>query len=569
MKDNKEESKNFIEEIIEADIKAGLHEGRIHTRFPPEPNGYLHIGHAKAICLNFGLAEKYGGLTNLRFDDTNPSTEETAYVDAIKEDIKWLGFDWGGREYYASDYFPQLYQFAHELIDKGCAYVDDLSPEEMAAQKGTPTEAGTNSPNRNRPIAENKRLFTEMKEGKHEDGSMVLRAKIDMSSPNLLMRDPIIYRIKKETHHRTGDTWAIYPMYDFAHGQSDSIEQITHSFCSLEFRHHRDVYDWLIEQLGIFPSKQREFSRMNVGYMITSKRKLLRLVNEGYVTGWDDPRMPTIAGMRRRGYPAAAIRNFCDKVGMTKRENLIDPSLLDFCIREELNKTTDRVNVVLDPLKVVITNYPIGQTQHLQALNNPEADEPTYRDLPFSNELYIERKDFMIDPPKKFFRMGPGRDVRLKFAYILHCESYKLNEDTGEIEEVYCSYYPDSKSGEDTSGIKAKGTLHWVAAAHAVPVTVNIYDRLFTDPTPDGHEDKDFTEFINPESLQQVKAWAEPHLAKAHPGDTFQFMRTGYFAIDADSRPDDIIINRTVTMKDAWTKKQTTGRGAEAKKSKD
>lgn len=568
MEETKEEAKNFIEEIIEADIEAGLFEGRVHTRFPPEPNGYLHIGHAKAICLNFGLAAKYGGQTNLRFDDTNPATEETEYVDGIKKDIKWLGFDWGDREYYASDYFPQLYQFAHELIDKGHAYVDDLSPEEMAAQKGTPTEPGTNSPNRDRPIAENKQLFTEMKEGKHEDGSMVLRAKIDMSSPNLLMRDPIIYRIKKETHHRTGDDWAIYPMYDFAHGQSDSIEKITHSLCSLEFRHHRDVYDWLIQQLGIFPSKQREFSRMNVGYMITSKRKLRKLVDEGIVTGWDDPRMPTIAGMRRRGYPAAAIRNFCDKVGMTKRENLIDPVLLDFCIREELNKTTDRVNVVLNPLKVVITNYPVGQTEHLKALNNPEAEEPTHRELPFSNELYIERKDFMIDPPKKFFRMGPGRDVRLKFAYILHCEDYKVNEQTGEIEEVHCSYYPDSKSGEDTSGVKAKGTLHWVSATHAVPVTVNIYDRLFTDPTPDAHENKDFTEFINPESLKQVKALAEPHLTQAKPGDTFQFMRTGYFAVDTDSSPDDIIINRTVTLKDAWSKKQANKGGGQAKKSK-
>jgi len=568
MEENKTESKNFIEEIIEADIEAGLHGGRVHTRFPPEPNGYLHIGHAKAICLNFGLAAKYNGKTNLRFDDTNPSTEETAYVDAIKKDIKWLGFDWEDREYYASDYFPQLYQFAHDLIDKGLAYVDDLSPEEMAEQKGSPTEPGVNSPNRDRSIEDNKRLFTEMREGKHEDGSLVLRAKIDMASPNLLMRDPLIYRIKKETHHRTGDEWPIYPMYDFAHGQSDSIEQITHSLCSLEFRHHRDVYDWLIASLGIFPSKQREFSRMNVEYMMTSKRKLLKLVNEGIVKGWDDPRMPTISGLRRRGYPAVAIRNFCDKVGMTKRENLIDPALLDFCVREELNKTTDRVNVVMDPIKLIITNYPDGQVEQLQALNNPEDEVPSYRELPFSKELYIERTDFMVDPPKKFFRMGPGRDVRLKFAYILHCEDYKANAETGEIEEVYCTYYPDSKSGEDTSGIKAKGTLHWVSVDHAIPITVNLYDKLFTDPTPDAHEGKDFTEFLNPESIRQVKALAEPHIKSAKPGDCFQFMRTGYFAVDTESTVDDIIINRTVTLKDAWKKKQSKGGGQQKQKQK-
>ncbi len=555
--ENKEyESKNFIEEIIEEDLKSGKHGGRVHTRFPPEPNGFLHIGHAKAICLNFGLAEKYNGKTNLRFDDTNPATEETAYVEAIKKDIKWLGFDWEDREYYASDYFPQLYAFAHKLIDKGLAYVDDLTAEQMAEQKGTPTTPGVNSPNRDRSIEENKQLFTEMKEGKHADGSLVLRAKVDMASPNMLMRDPILYRIKRETHHRTGDDWCIYPMYDFAHGQSDSIEEITHSLCSLEFRHHRDLYDWLIQSLEIFPSMQREFSRMNVEYMITSKRKLLKLVTEGHVTGWDDPRMPTLSGLRKKGYPPVAIRNFIDKVGMTKRENLIDLSLLEFCVREELNKQADRVNVVLDPLKVVITNYPEGQTETLKALNNPEDEEPTYRELTFGREIYIDRKDFMIDPPKKYFRMAPERNVRLKYAYILNCEKYVLDEN-GKVTEVHCSYYPNTKSGEDNSGIKAKGTLHWVGAEGSVPVKVNLYENLFTDPTPDAHEGKDYLEFINPDSLQVIDgALAEASLASAAPGTVFQFMRTGYFVVDESSTTDEVVFNRTVSLKDSWAKKQ-------------
>ncbi len=555
--ENKEyESKNFIEEIIEEDLKSGKHGGRVHTRFPPEPNGFLHIGHAKAICLNFGLAEKYNGKTNLRFDDTNPATEETAYVEAIKKDIKWLGFDWEDREYYASDYFPQLYAFAHKLIDKGLAYVDDLTAEQMAEQKGTPTTPGVNSPNRDRSIEENKQLFTEMKEGKHADGSLVLRAKVDMASPNMLMRDPILYRIKRETHHRTGDDWCIYPMYDFAHGQSDSIEEITHSLCSLEFRHHRDLYDWLIQSLEIFPSMQREFSRMNVEYMITSKRKLLKLVTEGHVTGWDDPRMPTLSGLRKKGYPPVAIRNFIDKVGMTKRENLIDLSLLEFCVREELNKQADRVNVVLDPLKVVITNYPEGQTETLKALNNPEDEEPTYRELTFGREIYIDRKDFMIDPPKKYFRMAPERNVRLKYAYILNCEKYVLDEN-GKVTEVHCSYYTNTKSGEDNSGIKAKGTLHWVGAEGSVQVKVNLYENLFTDPTPDAHEGKDYLEFINPDSLQVIDgALAEASLASAAPGTVFQFMRTGYFVVDESSTTDEVVFNRTVSLKDSWAKKQ-------------
>jgi len=548
---------NFIEEIIEEDIKNGKHEGRILTRFPPEPNGYLHIGHAKAICLNFEIAKNYGGNTNLRFDDTNPATEDTEYVNAIKRDIKWLGYEWEGEALFASDYFQELYDFAVKLIHKGLAYVDDLSAEEMAAQKGSPTEPGTNSPYRNRTIEENLRLFEGMKNGEFEDGARVLRAKVDMASPNLLMRDPVIYRIKRETHHRTGDDWVIYPLYDFAHGQSDSIEGITHSLCSLEFRHHRDLYDWLIEKLEIFPSRQIEFSRMNVAYMITSKRKLLKLVNDGVVDSWDDPRMPTISGLRRKGYPAAAIRNFIDKVGLTKRENLIDISLLEFCVREELNKTTDRVMVVLDPLKVVITNYPDGQNEMMKALNNPEAEDPTYREMPFSKELYIERSDFMIDPPKKYFRMGPGRNVRMKHGYILHCEGFKHDDSTGEIQEVYCTYYPESRSGSDTSGIKAKGTMHWVSIEQAIKVQVNLYDRLFTDPTPTEHDDKDYQEFINPDSLKIIDhAYAEPSLASAKPGDAFQFLRTGYFVIDETSTPENIIFNRTVTLRDTWAKLQ-------------
>lgn len=548
---------NFIEEIIEEDIKDGKHEGRILTRFPPEPNGYLHIGHAKAICLNFEIAKKYGGNTNLRFDDTNPATEETEYVDAIKRDIKWLGYEWEGEALFASNYFQELYDFAIKLIRGGLAYVDDLTAEEMAAQKGSPTEPGTNSPYRDRTSEENLSLFEGMKNGEFEDGARVLRAKIDMASPNLLMRDPVLYRIKRETHHRTGDEWVIYPLYDFAHGQSDSIESITHSLCSLEFRHHRDLYDWLIEKLEIFPSRQIEFSRMNVAYLITSKRKLLKLVNDGVVSSWDDPRMPTISGLRRKGYPAIAIRNFISKVGLTKRENLIDISLLEFCVREELNKTTDRVMVVLDPLKVVITNFPEGKTEVMKALNNPEAEEETYREMPFSKELYIERSDFMVDPPKKYFRMGPGRNVRMKHGFILHCEGFKADEVTGEIQEVYCTYYPESRSGSDTSGIKAKGTMHWVSIAHAIPVKVNLYDRLFTDPTPTEHEDKDYQEFINPDSLKIIeKAYAEPSLASAKPGDAFQFLRTGYFVIDETSTKENIIFNRTVTLRDTWAKLQ-------------
>ncbi len=554
-------ARNFIEEIIEEDIASGKHGGRVHTRFPPEPNGYLHIGHAKAITINFGLAEKYGGKCNLRFDDTNPTTEETHYVESIKRDIRWLGYDWEDREYYASDYFPKLYEFAVKLIKKGLAYVDDSSPEEIARMKGTPTQPGIESPYRNRSVEENLDLFERMRKGEFPDGSRVLRAKIDMASPNMHMRDPIMYRIKHERHHRTGDEWCIYPMYDFAHGQCDSIERITHSLCSLEFRHHRPLYDWFIEKLEIFPSRQIEFARMNVSYMITSKRRLLKLVEEGHVEGWDDPRMPTLAGLRRRGYPPAAVRTFCDKAGVARRDNVIEIELLEACVREELNRTARRVMAVLEPLKVVITNYPKGQTEELEIENNPEDENAGTRKVPFGRELYIERSDFMEEPPKKFFRLGPGRNVRLKGAYIIHCEDFVKDEKTGEILEVHCTYYPDSKSGQDTSGIKAKGTLHWVSAAHALPATVRLYDRLFTDPTPTAHEDRDFMEFLNPHSLKVVEnARVEPSLKEFKPLEPLQFLRTGYFCLDPDSSPDRLLFNRTATLRDTWAKQAKNGR---------
>ncbi len=551
-----EKSLNFIEQFVEEDIANAKYSKPIHTRFPPEPNGFLHIGHVKAICLNFEIAKKYGGKTNLRFDDTNPSTEKTDYVDAIKKDIKWLGYDWEDREYYASDYFNELFDFGVKLIKDGNAYVDDSTSEEMAAFKGTPTEPGKNNAYRDRSIEENLDLFTRMKDGEFEDGARVLRAKIDMASPNMLMRDPIIYRIKKETHHRTGDQWCIYPMYDFAHGQSDSIEEITHSLCSLEFRHHRDVYNWLIEKLGIFPSRQIEFARMNVAYMITSKRKLLKLIESKVVNGWDDPRMSTISGLRRRGYPAAALRNFVDRVGMAKRDNLIDMNLLEFCVREELNKTTKRVMVVLDPLRLIVRNYPKGKTEEMIAVNSPEDESLGTRIVPFSKELYIERGDFMENPTKKYFRLAPGRNVRLKNGYIIQCDDFQKNT-KGEVEVVYATYYANSKSGSDESGIKTKGVLHWVSAEHALPIEVRNYDRLFNDPTPDGHEGKEFTDFINEDSLEvNTKALAEPSLKDAKEGEQFQFMRNGYFCVDQDSTDDKKVFNRTVTMRDTWAKLQ-------------
>ncbi|SHG44969.1 glutaminyl-tRNA synthetase [Chryseolinea serpens] len=544
-----EKSLNFLEEIIESDLKNGKYKN-IATRFPPEPNGYLHLGHAKSICLNFGLALKYGGKTNLRFDDTNPVTEETEYVESIKGDVKWLGFHWS-EELYASDYFDQLYTYAHILIDKGLAYVDDSTSEEMAAKKGTPTQPGTDSPYRSRSIEENKRLFTEMKDGKYPDGSKVLRAKIDMSHTNMLMRDPVIYRVKHAHHHRTGDKWCIYPMYDFAHGQSDSIEQITHSICTLEFVPHRELYDWLIEKLDIYPSHQYEFARLNMTYTMMSKRKLLQLVNEKHVTGWDDPRMPTLSAARRRGYTPEAIREFCDRIGVAKRDNLIDIGLLEFCLREHLNKIAERRMVVFDPLKVVITNYPDGKSELLRSENLPEGDST--RELPFGRELWIERDDFMEVPAKKYFRLAPGQMVRLKSAFIVKCEEF-IKDATGTVTELRCTYVPESRSGSDTSGIHVKGVIHWVSAQHAIPAEIRLYDRLFVTEDMNAIED-DFKNHLNPNSLQILKTvYAEPELAKSKIGEHFQFLRMGYFCLDADATSDKLIFNRTVTLRDTWTK---------------
>lgn len=553
---SEERTLNFLEQIVEEDIAKGVNGGRVLTRFPPEPNGYLHIGHAKSICLNFGLAQKYNGKTNLRFDDTNPVTEDTEYVDSIKADIQWLGFEWA-QELYASDYFEQIYNFAVQLIKKGLAYVDDSTPEEIAISKGTPTEPGKGTPYRNRSIEENLDLFARMRKGEFKDGEKVLRAKVDLASPNMHMRDPIIYRIKHAHHHRTGDSWCIYPMYDFAHGQSDSIENITHSVCTLEFIPHRPLYNWFIEQLGIFPSHQYEFARLNLTYTVMSKRKLLQLVNEKHVSGWDDPRMPTISGLRRRGYTSASIRAFCERIGVQKRDNMIDVSLLEFCIREELNKTANRVMAVLDPVKLVITNYPADQVEEMTAENNPEDPSGT-RTLPFSNTLYIEREDFMEEPPKKFFRLGPGLVVRLKNAYIIKGESFEKDAD-GNITTIYATYFPESKSGIDTTGLNVKGTIHWVSAAHAATAEVRLYDRLFKVEDP-GNEEGDFKSYINPDSLQVIKnAYIEPSLLKAKPGERFQFLRKGYFCVDTDSTAEKVVFNRTVTLKDAWAKEAKKG----------
>jgi glutaminyl-tRNA synthetase len=548
---SEEKSLNFLEEIIEEHLKEGKYQ-QIITRFPPEPKGYLHIGHAKSICLNFGLTKKYGGYTNLRFDDTNPSTEETEYVDSIKEDVRWLGFDWKN-ELYASDYFETLYQFAVKLIRKGLAYVDDSSSEEIASLKGTPTEPGKESAYRNRSVEENLELFERMKTGEFEDGSRTLRAKIDMASPNMHMRDPIIYRIKKAHHHRTGDDWSIYPMYDFAHGQSDSIEKVTHSICTLEFVPHRPLYDWFIEQLEIYPSKQYEMARLNLNYTVLSKRKLIQLVNEKHVTGWDDPRMPTISGFRRRGYTPESIRNFCVRLGVAKRENIIDVGLLEFFVREHLNKIALRRMVVFDPLKVLITNYPAGQSELIKGEENPEDESGATRDVPFSGEIYIEREDFMENPPKKYFRLSPGQMVRLKGAYIIRCDEV-VKDEKGEVSEVRCSYLPESKSGADTSGISVKGTLHWVSVAHAVNVELRLYDRLFQVENP-SNEDGDFKDYINPHSLDVVNAFAEPELQNASPGERYQFLRKGYFYPDKDSTKDKLVFNRTATLRDDWAKK--------------
>jgi glutaminyl-tRNA synthetase len=550
-----EKGPNFLEEIIAEDIKNGKHGGRVLTRFPPEPNGYLHIGHATSICLNFGLANEFGGKTNLRFDDTNPETEETEYVDSIKADIRWLGFEWAN-EFYASDYFEQLYLFAVKLIEKGLAYVDDLSAEEIAATKGTPTEAGKDSPHRNRSVAENLDLFARMRKGEFKDGEKVLRAKLDMASPNMLLRDPLMYRIKHVAHHRTGNEWCIYPMYDFAHGQSDSIEKITHSICTLEFEVHRPLYDWFIEKLEIFPSHQYEFARRNLNYTVMSKRKLLQLVNENHVNGWDDPRMPTVSGLRRRGYTPESIRHFCDLVGIARRENVIDVGLLEYCIREDLNKNANRVMVVLDPVKLIITDYSEDKTEIFHGENNPEEeDKGGVRDIPFTKELWIEREDFKEIPEKKYFRLAPGLMVRLKNAYIIKCESFKKDAN-GNVTEIHCTHIAESKSGSDTSDIKVKGTIHWVSAQHALPVEVRLYDRLFKVENPSS-EEGDFKDYINPDSLHVISnAYAEPALKSAKPGDKFQFIRKGYFCVDKDSSEEKIVFNRTVSLKDSWAKEQ-------------
>lgn len=556
-----EKSLNFLEEIIEHDLNAGKHVS-IVTRFPPEPNGYLHLGHAASICLNFGLSKKYGGYTNLRFDDTNPTTEETEYVENIKNDVRWLGFEWK-HELYASDYFEQLYLFAIKLIKEGYAYVDDSDSETIAAEKGTPTTPGVNSKYRDRSVEENLQLFEEMRAGKFKDGERVLRAKIDMAHTNMLMRDPVMYRIKHAHHHRTGNDWCIYPMYDFAHGQSDSIEHVTHSICTLEFVPHRELYDWFIEKLNIYPSHQYEFARRNISYTIMSKRKLLQLVNEKYVDGWDDPRMPTISGLRRRGYTAASIRDFCDRAGIAKRENVTELSLLEFCVREDLNKIALRRMVVFDPIKVVLTNYN-EENEFVSVEDNPEDPNGGFRDVPFSKELYIEKEDFMENPPKKFFRLFPGGMVRLKGAYIIKCDEV-LKDDAGNIIQLNCSYIPESKSGNDTSNIKVKGTLHWVSVAHAITAEVRLYDRLFKVEDPSG-EEGDFKDYINENSLQIIPAvYAEPALKNAVQDERYQFLRKGYFALDKYSTEEKLIFNRTVTLKDTWAKEQQK-EGSNAKK---
>ncbi|MGB0837268.1 MAG: glutamine--tRNA ligase/YqeY domain fusion protein [Flavobacteriaceae bacterium] len=550
-------SLNFIEQIVEDDLAAGLSQDQLRFRFPPEPNGYLHIGHAASICLNFGLGERYNAPVNLRFDDTNPAKEEQEYVDAIKKDVAWLGFRWD-KELYSSDYFEQLHTWAVEMIKEGKAYVDHQNPQQIAEQKGTPTDPGTNSPYRDRSPEENLDLFERMKAGEFEEGACVLRAKIDMSHVNMHMRDPIMYRILKKHHHRTGDTWCIYPMYDWTHGESDYLEQISHSICTLEFKSHRDLYDWYKEEVysgeDLLP-KQREFARRNLSYTVMSKRKLLQLVEQGVVNGWDDPRMPTISGLRRRGYTPASIRNFSEVSGISKRENVTDVALLEHCIKDDLNKTAPRVMAVLDPLKVVITNYPEAEEEWLEAENSPEDESLGSRKVPFSREIYIEKEDFREQANKKFFRLKLGKEVRLKNAYIIQANDV-VKDENGEITEVHCTYDPLSKSGSGTeeSMRKVKGTLHWVSTKHAHEAEVRLYDRLFTDEAPDGHKDVDFMEFVNPNSLEVIKAMVEPSLKEAKSGDRFQFQRKGYFCVDSDSDRENLIFNRTVALRDSWAK---------------
>ena len=550
--------KNFIHQIVEEELNAGKNDGHVHTRFPPEPNGYLHIGHAKSICLNFGTAQKYNGLTNLRFDDTNPSKEETEYVDSIKEDVHWLGFDWGDREFFASDYFDKLYEFATQLIKEGKAYVDDQDAETISSQKGTPTRPGLESPHRQRSVEENLDLFVRMRNGEFSDGEKVLRAKIDMASPNMHMRDPILYRIMKTPHHRTGDKWCIYPMYDFAHGQCDYWEGITHSICTLEFEVHRPLYNWFIDQLKTdeYRPRQIEFARLNLTYTVMSKRKLLELVKDKHVSGWDDPRMPTVSGLRRRGYTPESIRNFAERIGVTKVDGMIDVALLEHSVREDLNKKAQRVMGVLNPLKVVITNYPEGQVEEMDAINNPENPEAGKRKVPFTREIYIEREDFMEEPPRKFFRLGPGREVRLRYAYFVTCTDV-VKDEQGEIVELHCTYDPASRGGNSPDGRKVKGTLHWVSATENVEAEVRLYDRLFLDEDPNGHKDRDFKEFMNPNSLTVLdKCYIEPFVKDSKALDSFQFERLGYFNVDSDSKADKLVFNRTAQLRDNWAKKQ-------------
>ncbi len=547
---------DFIRSIIAEDIKAKKYEGRVHTRFPPEPNGYLHIGHAKSICLNFGIAVEFGGLCNLRFDDTNPTKEEVEYVESIKEDVRWLGFDWDDRMFFASDYFDRLYGYAVQLIRDGKAYVCDLSPREIREYRGTLTEPGRDSPYRNRPVEENLGLFERMRAGEFEDGSRTLRAKIDMKSGNLNMRDPVIYRILHATHHRTGDRWCIYPMYDFAHSLSDSLERITHSICTLEFEDHRPLYDWFLDALGVYHPRQIEFARLNLGYTVLSKRKLIELVGHKHVNGWDDPRMPTISGLRRRGYTPESIRNFCERIGVAKRDSIVDMALLEYCIREDLNKRAPRVMAVLNPLRVVIDNYPEDRVEEMDAINNPEDPGMGTRKVPFSRILYIEREDFREDPPKQFFRLAPGREVRLRYAYFIKCVGVVKDERTGEVTELHCTYDPKTRGGDAPDGRKVKATLHWVSAPHAIEAEVRLYNLLFLKADPAAVEEgHDFKSSLNPESLVTVKSCrAEPCLANAAAGSLYQFERQGYFCVDPDSSGGKMVFNRTVTLRDTWAK---------------
>jgi len=555
MNENETKNSNFIREIIDEHLRTNKYEGKVHTRFPPEPNGYLHIGHAKSICLNFGIAEDYNGLCNLRFDDTNPAKEDVEYVDSIREDVHWLGFDWGEREFYASDYFDKLYEYAVQLIKKGKAYVDSLSADEIRQYRGTPTEPGKESPFRNRSVEENLDLFEKMKNGEFEEGACILRAKIDMASPNINMRDPAIYRIKKATHHRTGDKWMIYPMYDFAHCVSDSIEEITHSLCTLEFENHRPLYDWFLDELGIYHPQQIEFARLNLTYTVLSKRKLLQLVTDGHVDGWDDPRMPTISGFRRRGYTPESIRNFADKIGVAKRDAIVDVAMLEHSVREDLNRRSQRVMGVLNPLKVVITNYPENCSEELEAVNNPEDESMGKRPVPFSREIYIEREDFQETPHRKFHRLAPGREVRLRYAYIIKCNEV-IKDENGEIVELHCTYDEETKSGSPQANRKVKGTIHWVSVKHALSAEVRLYDRLFSVENPEGDKEKEFTEFLNPNSLEiLLDCKVEPFLTNAKSGDKFQFERKGYFCVDSKlSTPEHLVFNRTVTLRDSWAK---------------